>query len=327
MMTSAKRMVAAAGLCLLSVAAMSWGQEAVNPVAPDVNQPTHDTLPISVGDIVSVRIYDVPELDQGHLRVTDAGDVPLVFLGPTKIQGLTPGQAAQLIAAAYTEKNLIRNGHATLTVDSYASLAVTVFGYVNGGGGASALSGTTGTSIPVSGPRPLLTILSMAGGLSDRASHTITIQRRDPSIKPFTVLVPNDAATDMANDPMINPGDIVVVPRAGIVYILGNVGHPSGVVMSEDGQITLMQALSQAGSTLPTSAVKNLMIFRKTDGQYQKLPVNLDKIVKGKQPDLPLEAQDVVWVPFSYARNIVVNGASIISALSSATAQSIIYTH
>jgi polysaccharide export outer membrane protein len=215
-----------------------------------------------------------------------------------------------------------------------------VFGYVNGstGSGGSSLSvvpgvtiqGSVGTNIQMTSPKPLLTVLAMAGGLSDRASRTITIQRQDPNAKPFKVFVPNDlapAAPGSAEDPFIYPGDTLIVPRAGNVYILGNVGHPVGVSMAEDGKISLMEALTQAGSTMPTSSLSKLMLFRKTAGQYQAVNIRFDHMVKGQIPDIPLQAEDVVWVPFSYGRNILVNGASIAAALGSATASSIIYTH
>jgi polysaccharide export outer membrane protein len=126
---------------------------------------------------------------------------------------------------------------------------------------------------------------------------------------------------------MIYPGDTIVVPRAGIVYILGDVGLPHGVVMQENGEISLMQALSQAGSPLPNAGLKKVKIFRKADGQYQPLTVNLGMMTKGKIPDIQLKAEDVIWVPYSFGKNLMINGASIASAIGGATASGIIYTH
>jgi polysaccharide export outer membrane protein len=97
--------------------------------------------------------------------------------------------------------------------------------------------------------------------------------------------------------------------------------------MNENGGLSLMQALTDAGSTLPTSSLKNVMLFRKTDGLYHPLRVDVGRVLNGKDPDLRLDPQDVVWVPFSYGKNILVNGASIAAAIGSATASGIIYTH
>ena len=116
------------------------------------------------------------------------------------------------------------------------------------------------------------------------------------------------------------------MPRAGIVYVLGNVGRPMGVYMSEDGALSLLQALSQSGSPLPTAQLHNVRIFRRQDATYAEIHVNVGKIVDGKLPDISLSAQDVVWVPFSFGKNLLVNGASIVAAVSSATATGFVYT-
>jgi polysaccharide export outer membrane protein len=69
------------------------------------------------------------------------------------------------------------------------------------------------------------------------------------------------------------------------------------------------------------------MIFRKADGDYKQLKVNVGKISKGKDPDVALKAEDVIWVPFSYGKNILVNASSIIAALGSASTEGIIINH
>lgn len=323
----ARAVVFAAGLSFLFTTVNMFGQERVSGqegASAAHNMP--DGTAIIPGDILAIHVFDDIDLDQTHVRVTDNGEVTLLLIGTIKIGGMTAGEAAKVIADAYMSKHFLRNANILVSIDetSLASHAVTLFGYI---GGAPNSPGANGVSIPLFAARPLMAVLSMAGGLSDRASHTITIERGDPKVKPFKVFLPNNPDMDLANQPMIYPGDTIVIPRAGIVYILGNVGQPHGVVMQEDGQITLMQALSQAGSSLPTAGLNKVMVFRKDGGTYQQIPVNMAKMVKGKTPDIQLVAEDVVWVPFSYGKNLLVNGASIIAALSSATASSVIYTH
>ncbi len=283
-----------------------------------------DSLPISPGDTIHVQFFDDASMDQPHLRVTDDGQVPLLFLGPLKVSGLTPDRAAQLVADQYMNKNILRNAHVAITVETYASSTVTIYGFVNG----ATPTGSNGVTVTVPGPKPLLTVLAMAGGLTDRASHTITIQRADPAIKPFTVPIPdNNATAALAAQTLIFPGDTVIVPRAGVVYILGDVGRPTGVVMAEDGKISLMEALSQAGSPLPNAKLTKIMLFRKSDGDYHPVRINFEDITRGKKPDLQLEAEDVIWVPFSMTKNMLVNGSSIAASLGAATASALIYTH
>jgi polysaccharide biosynthesis/export protein len=284
----------------------------------------HDSMTILPGDVLSVHVLNVPDLEQLHLRVTDQGDLPLMLLGSVNVAGLTPASAGQKVAAAYRAQHMLRNTDVEITVDQFASAEVTVLGYVVG---QSLTSQTNGTLVPLTTPKSLLTVLSMAGGFNDRASRTVTIQRRDRRVAPFAIYLPNDPMQAIANNVLIYPGDMVMVPRAGIVYVLGNVGRPSGIYMNEDGRLNLMEALSQAGSTLPNSALRNVMIFRWNAGQYTRLHINVGKIIKGEAPSPDLSPRDVIWVPFSYGKNTLINGAQIVAAVSSATATGIVYTH
>lgn len=314
----------ALGQIALSQAASLQSVSSQSPAQAGSKMPAAESLPIQAGDQIGIKVLDVPELDQPGLMVTDRGEVPLQLVGNVFVKGLSPAEAADKIAKIYMERSFLRDAHVAVRVENYSSSSsVSVFGYVIG---ASSTAGTTGVSVPISAPRPLLAVLSMAGGLSERASRTVTIQRRDKSIPPFSVTLPNNPLLSQLDNTLIYPGDIVIVPRAGYVYVLGSVVHSSAVLMSEDGRISLMQALSQVGSPV-TSASLELTVFRKTDGRYQAMPVNLGKIVKGRQPDIELQAEDVIWVPFSFGKNLLVNGATITAALASASATGIIYTH
>lgn len=322
--TCANRITLIVGLVLIYAVGLSGQQPPASRSDDTITSGAHDSFLIIPGDIINIHVLNLPELDQQKVRVTDAGEAPLLLGDPVKVEGLTPGAAGKAIENAYIDRHLLRNAHVSVTIDdsSYSYHAASVIGYVAGTTGT-----TNGVSVPLPAPRPLLTVLAMAGGLSDRASHTITIQRRDKSVKPFSVFIPNNPEVALANQPMIYPGDIVDVPRAGIVYIMGDVGTPHGVVMQEDGNISLMEALSQAGSVLPNSSLHNVMVFRKTDGDYKPLKVNVGKIAKGKEPDIAMKAEDVVWVPYSYGKNILVNASSIIAALGSAGTEGIIINH
>jgi polysaccharide biosynthesis/export protein len=302
----------------------AFAQANPNQAAPQSPLAGRDSMTILPGDVLSVHVLNVPDLEQLHLRVTDQGELPLMLLGSVNVAGLTPAEAGQKIAASYRTQHLLRNTDVTVTVDQFASAEVTVLGYVIG---QSVTSQTNGILVPLTTPKSLLTVLSMAGGFNDRASRTVTVRRRDHHIAPFNVYLPNDPNEAIASDVLIYPGDMVIVPRSGIVYVLGNVGRPSGVYLNEDGKLTFMEALSQAGSTLPNSALRNIMIFHWDGAQYTQSHVNMGKVLKGEVPSPELAPRDVIWVPFSYGKNMLVSGAQIVAAVSSATATGIVYTH
>ena len=315
-------------LCLVCGASLRCQQAAPavmsGPQAPASIPAPVDSLLIGPGDHLSVHVLNVPELDQPHLRVTDAGEIPLLMIGSLDVRNLTPGAAAEKIAAGYLAQNLLRSPQVQVTVDEYASSSVTVFGYIVG---QSTTSQTRGTTIPLATPKPLLTVLALAGGFTDLASRTVVIQRRDQTVPAFSVAVLNEGLPDPAHNPLIYPGDTIMVPRAGLVYVLGSVGRPSAVYMTEDGRLSLLQALTQAGSSIPAAALRHVLIFRKEGSSYNEIKVDVGKVIQGKAPDLTMAAQDVIWVPFSYGKNLLVNGAGIVAAVGSATATGIVYSH
>ena len=89
-----------------------------------------------------------------------------------------------------------------------------------------------------------MSVISLAGGLINSANYTITIQHHGGTEKPTKYTLSNDPDVAIANDVKVMPGDTVIVPRAGIAYVLGDVGRPGGFVMQNThSQLTIMQAL------------------------------------------------------------------------------------
>ena len=124
----------------------------------------------------------------------------------------------------------------------------------------------------------------------------------------------------MENQVQVFPGDIVLVPKAAIAYVLGDVSHPGGIIMQNNhSQLTVLQAVALAGGT-PSSAVPSRarLIHRSLDGTYQELNINVSRMQKGKEPDVLLHPDDVIFIPFSYLRNIGSNASGIVAAASSA---------
>lgn len=117
---------------------------------------------------------------------------------------------------------------------------------------------------------------------------------------------------------IVYPGDTVLVPKAGIVYVLGDVGRPGGYVMQDDSMLTVLQALALAAGANKTAKEDAVRLIRKVNGDYQESAVPLHDIERGKKPDVKLEADDVLFVPFSMAKNMVLGASSILSSTSSA---------
>jgi polysaccharide export outer membrane protein len=147
----------------------------------------------------------------------------------------------------------------------------------------------------------------------------VTIERHT-SHRQISYYVSNRADDLLEQKVMVNPGDKVLVPKAGIVYVLGDVGKPGGYPMTNnDGTLTVLQAVANAGGTVNSAAPNSSRLIRRTAvGGYQSEPLPFSAMQKGKKPDVPLQAGDIVYVPFSYMRNAALGITSIAAAATGA---------
>jgi polysaccharide export outer membrane protein len=109
----------------------------------------------------------------------------------------------------------------------------------------------------------------------------------------------------------VHPGDIVKVPLAGIVYVVGEVAKPGGFVLQNNENISVLQALALAQGLTHTSALRQARIIR-TDpatGNHVEIPLNLGRVFSGKSPDTILQPKDIVFVPNSTAKSVLYHGS------------------
>jgi polysaccharide export outer membrane protein len=296
-------------ISMLACIAMFVGS--VGPVVASDTATTPETLLIGPGDVLHIEVLDTPELEQ-HPRVTDGGIIPLIGVGSAKVAGLTPEEAAAEVRQLLVSKHYMNHPDVTVTVDSYASQTVSVLGQVK----------TPGT-YSIATPRSVMSVISLAGGLTETADYHITIQHHDIPDKPTKYILSNDPDVAIANDVKVKPGDTVIVPRAGIAYVLGDVGRPGGFVMQNNhSQLTVLQAVALAGGTLTSAVPSHARLIRRSDSGYTETRINFSAIQKGRAPDLQLNPDDVIYVPYSYLRNI----ASTSSGIAASTAGAAVYS-
>ncbi len=264
-----------------------------------------ESLIIGAGDLLHITLFREHDLDQ-TVRVKDAGTVSLELVGEVAVKGLSSADAARLIAERYKAGGFLNHPQAAVMVEESARQQVAVLGEV-------AHPGT----IPITSPRSLLDVLSQAGGLTAVADRHVTIRREGEA--PITVFLSNkpDSALSHADVP-VQPGDTVLVPKAGIVYVLGDVGRPGGFVMQDDARLSLLQAVSLASGANKTASENRARLIRKNGNGFTETPLLLKNIERGKQADPQLEADDIVFVPFSLAKNIALGATSIVASASSA---------
>jgi polysaccharide export outer membrane protein len=266
-----------------------------------------ESLVIGPGDLVRVQVYDTPELDQ-HPRVDDAGNVPLLFAGNVSIAGKTPAEAASVIAAALVKAQLMRHPQVSVTIEQYATQDVSVLGEVNKPG-----------AYAIDTPRSVLDVLSMAGGLNQLADRHIIVRHHRTPGQQDTYFAASDASAHVSPDIYVYPGDTVLISKTHFVYVLGDVARPGGYPMStSDTPMTMLETLSEAGSPNKTAIVSNAKLIRKKSGGVEETKLDIASIESGKQSDFAVEADDVIFVPFSYMKNFVLTGTSVAASVASA---------
>jgi polysaccharide export outer membrane protein len=265
-----------------------------------------ESLLIGPGDLLRISFLREPELEQ-HLRVLDSGEIVLSLAGNVSVQGLTPAQAAARIATQYREGNFLLHPEVSVFVEDYATQTVTILGQVAHPG-----------SVRLTAPRTLIDVISLAGGLTPDADRHIVLERGGKDGERIRTFLSNRAEDALNADILVRPGDTIVVPKAGIVYILGDVAHPGGYVMQNDSQLTVLQAIALAAGASKTASEKRVRLVRSVDGLSHSIDLPLHDMERGLAPDVPLRANDILYVPFSVAKNLSLGIASIAAAASSA---------
>jgi polysaccharide export outer membrane protein len=262
-----------------------------------------ESLKIGPGDTVHIKVLETSDLEQ-VAKVTDAGQVPLVLGGNVTLAGLTPAEAASVIEKALRDGGFVLHPHVTVLIEQYATQNVSVLGQVRSPG-----------TYPIGTPRTVVDVLSLAGGVTELADRKITIERRASGEK-ISYFLSNQSKTALDDNVKVYPGDIVMVPKADVVYVLGDVGRPGGIVMNtNDSQLSALEAISMAGGTLPHAVPSHTRMVRKqADGTYVEITLPLSDMQKGKKPDVQLQANDIIYVPFSYGRNAALSLGGIVSA-------------
>jgi polysaccharide biosynthesis/export protein len=271
-------------------------------------------LKIAPGDLLHITVFDVPEMTQ-DVRIGAKGEAQLALIGNIDLAELTGEEAGDAIARELRNRKLLLSPQVNVLIKEFASQGVSVIGEVQHPGVYQVL-----------GSRSLLDLISMAGGLTNVADTRITIKRRRGSEQAITVkLKTDDPATSLNNNVQIYPGDLIVVPRAGIVYVLGDVNRPGGFVMQDSGKITLLQALAQAGGASKSASLSKTVLMRKNAQGYETTKLHVGKIQKGEAPDLDLHSNDILFVPNNRLKNALSGTQSVLSSIGSASIYAVVH--
>lgn len=265
--------------------------------APVENPPAAGQVLIGSGDLLETSIFgadyscgsgEKPTGSAGcQVRVSNAGEITLPLVGRVKVAGLTVEEAQDLVARHLVEGEFYKDPQVTIIQKEYSTQGISVLGEVQKPGIYSLL-----------GPHTLLQAISAAGGTTVKAGNHISVTHRDHLDRSEEL----DLNQPSASKTLVHPGDVIVVSKAGIVYVVGDVRQPSGVVMESSG-LTVLQAIAMAQGANSTAALNKAKLIRSTPQGRQEIPIPLQKILSSKAIDIPLQAEDILFIPSSAAKS------------------------
>jgi polysaccharide export outer membrane protein len=283
--------------------------KAADAAQQSTDQPTE--VKLGPGDLIEVNVYNVPELTS-KTRVSLAGDVYLPLIDYVHVDGLTLEEAQSMIEKRLADGGFVRSPHVTIFVDEAASQGVTVLGEVAKPG-----------IYPDVSDHKLYEVISLAGGFTVSASRKIAVIRRGLP-EPIRIDLPRNLADELSGNIEILPGDTITIPRAPIIYVVGDVGRPSGLLV-DNGTLTVLQAIALVGGTNHTAKLSGSRILHKTPAGVIEMKIEIKKMLEAKAPDITLQADDILFIPISGAK--VLAGKTFEVAMAAATAASIYAIH
>jgi polysaccharide export outer membrane protein len=263
-------------------------------------------------DQITLRALDADEISDKPFRINPSGALNLPMLGSVHAAGLTIEQLeAELVSRL---KAYVRDPHVAVSITEFRSQPVSVIGAVN----------TPGV-LQLQGHKTLLEILSMAGGLRQDAGFSVRITRsldwgpilladaKKDSTGRFTVGEVNLKEIMEAHNPekniLILPNDVISVPRADMVYVIGDVPKAGGFVLNEHESLTVLQALALAGGMNRSAAGRRAKVLRASHGSENRaeIPLDVQKILQGKAGDVPLRSEDILFIPSSTGKYVALS--------------------
>jgi polysaccharide export outer membrane protein len=262
------------------------------------------TLVLGPGDELEVTVYGAPDLS-GHSRVSADGNISVPLIGYVRVAGLSSSEAEATIEAQLRKNNIVNDPQVSVYVKEYTNSGISVAGEVAKPGFYSAL-----------GPHRLLDVLQAAGGPTDRAANKVVITHRD-QMESRTLSILKDPAEMAASNVVLQPGDTVVVPKAGIVYVLGEVTRPGGYVLNSTGGITVLQVVAVAGGPTHVASAGKTRLLRRAENGFQEQKIDLKRLLRGQAPDVSVRDEDILFVPTSGVKSAL-NASTLVATMGAA---------
>ena len=261
------------------------------------------------GDQISVFVNDISdEFADKVFRIDSSGEISLPVIGHIKASGLTTSHLEKAARVALTHE--LKDPQVSISIVGFGSQSVSVLGAVTSPGPRQ-----------LEGHKSLFEVLSLAGGLRSDAGFQVTVTRdlqwgaiplpqttTDSSGKLSIASIKVKSLMTSANPAeniQILPGDTISVPTADLVYAVGCVSKPGAFPLNGHETLSALQVVSLSGGPQRTAALSKAKILRAVPGTATRteIPVDLKLLMAGKGPDIPLQPEDILFIPNSNAKS------------------------
>jgi polysaccharide export outer membrane protein len=240
-----------------------------------------ETYKVGKLDVLKVEVVGDSDFTREAAVVSETGSISFPVLGEVKVEGLTPGEIADLIRNSLIERKLLTQPVVSVTIKEYKSQSITILGEVKGTG-----------RYYLKGAERLFDKMVEAGGLSSTAGD-IVITRMTPEGTQNIVVKSKELIRDTT---ILRSGDVIVVQarETSQVFVSGEV--VSGRAISYVEGMTLSQAILMVGGLNRFGSKSKISLKRITDGKETITQLNLANIEKGKAKDISLQPNDTIIV-------------------------------
>jgi polysaccharide biosynthesis/export protein len=293
---------------ILSAAAMAQVRPSLMEEVGKFNLPA---LKLGAGDLIAVSVYDAPELTR-TVRVEPDGIIhlPLLMEG-VQAAGLMPRDLEAAVADALKSEKILVDPVVKITVVEYHSHPISVMGAVR-----------KPVTFQADGPITLLDALSRAEGLTEDAGTEILVSR-EGSVERIPVKQLLDKA-DPAVNLRLTGNEEVRVPEAGKIFVLGNVRKPGAFPVRDPRDNTVLKLVALSEGLMPYSAKLAYIVRRPEAGAPEELPIELEKIMQRKAPDMPLQVGDILYVPDNKSRRTAMSILDRVAGFGASTASGVL---
>jgi len=246
--------------------------------------------PVNSGDLLYVYVADYPEITRSY-RISQDGTISIPALkDPLAVSGLTPPAVERTLAHALVDAKLLIKPVVSVAALEYRSRPVQISGAVK-----------HPITIQALGAMRLLDALAKSDGLDSDAGTEIVILRPNTAEGASEMHIPVQSLFD-GSDPLLNVplhgGEQIRVPRAGKLYIVGNVKNPGVYPFTEADGLSVLKAVGLCQGLLPYS-YKEALVYRQVEASDHRVVITIpvSDILKQRAPDVALQANDILYVP------------------------------